>query len=164
MAGIIQDKMNPAQKQAPKFDHGAELQKMRSNMPPKMRNAFDRVVLAGQRIMYGKETKQVVEQFLSHDMPVANKLGEGVANLVVMIDNKANGAIPKDVLIPAGTVLLFDAADFLKQTGETISAQDIGKAYELMFYGIFEAYGGKPEQVDAVFDKMGQEHASKAGA
>jgi len=134
------------------FDHSKELAKMVSAMPPKMKNAFERVVLAGKKILYSKETQQMVDEFLQGDLPVANKLGEGVANIVVMIDNKANGAVPKDVLIPAATVLLFDAADFLKRTGETVTSEDIGKAYELMFYGIFSAYGAQPEQVDAAFD------------
>lgn len=153
MAGLIQKNM---------FNHSKELAKMVSAMPPKMRTAFEKVVLAGKKVMYSKETQSVVNQFLDADMPVANKLGEGIANLVVMLDNKSNGAIPKDVMIPAATVLLFDAADFLKQTGEKITAADIGKAYELMFYGIYMAYGMQPEQVDQVFEKMGA--GAKQGA
>lgn len=153
MAGLIQKNM---------FNHSKELAKMVSAMPPKMRTAFEKVVLAGKKVLYSKETQSVVSRFLDADMPVANKLGEGIANLVVMLDNKSNGAIPKDVMIPAATVLLFDAADFLKQTGEKITAADIGKAYELMFYGIYMAYGMQPEQVDQVFEKMGA--GAKRGA
>lgn len=147
MNGMIQKNM---------FNHSAELKRMRSSMPPEMQRAFDRIVLAGQKILYSKETQPMVDKILNADIPVANKLGEGVANIVVMIDNQANGAIPKEIMIPAATVLLFDAADFLKRTGEKITAEDIGTAYELMFYGIYSAYGINPEQLDAIFQKMGE--------
>ena len=178
MAGIIEQQMHPEsgeseqvesqesqqmQGQEPSedhggqgFDHSAELKKMRESMPEKMRNAFDRVVLAGQKILYGKETQDMIDEFLNQNAPLEEKLGAGVANIVVMIDNKANGAIPKEILVPAGTVLLFDAADFLTQSGEKISTTVIGKAYEIMFYGIFAAYGAEPQQVDAAFGDMEQ--------
>lgn len=148
MAGIVQQNM---------FDHSKELARMRSIMPEKMREAFDRIVLAGKKVMYSKETAPMVDQYLSSGASTAEKLGGGVANVVVMLDNKAQGAIPKDILIPAATVLLFDAADFMRRTGTKVTTEDIGKAYEMMFYGIFEAYGMKPEQVDATFDRMEQD-------
>jgi hypothetical protein len=153
MAGIVQKNM---------FNHAKELDKMTKMMPPKMRQAFERIVLAGKKIMYSKETQPVVDKFMNSDAPVAEKLGLGVANIIVMIDNKANGAVPKDILIPAATVLLFDAADFLRKTGETVTVSDIGNAYEMMFFGIFQAYGMEPDQVEQVFDKMGGQ--SQVGA
>lgn len=148
MAGIVKQNM---------FDHSKELARMRSIMPEKMREAFDRIVLAGKKVIYSKETAPMVDQYLSSGASIAEKLGGGVANVVVMLDNKAQGAIPKDILIPAATVLLFDAADFMRRTGTKVTTEDIGKAYEMMFYGIFEAYGMKPEQVDATFDRMEQD-------
>ena len=148
MAGIVKQNM---------FDHSKELARMRSIMTDKMREAFDRIVLAGKKVMYSKETAPMVDQYLSSGASTAEKLGGGVANVVVMLDNKAQGAIPKDILIPAATVLLFDAADFMRRTGTKVTTEDIGKAYELMFYGIFEAYGMAPEQVDATFDRMEQD-------
>lgn len=149
MAGIVQQNM---------FDHAKELAKMRQSMPEKTRQAFDRVVLAGKKILYSRETRGMIDKFMQIEAPIAEKLGSGIANVVIMIDNQANGNIPKDVIIPAATVLLFDAADFLRQTGEQISTQDIGKAYEMMFYGIYSGYGIKPEQLDATLNKMGENH------
>lgn len=148
MPGIVQQNM---------FDHSKELARMRSAMPPKMRDAFDRIVIAGKKVMYSKETAPMVDQYLNSGASTAEKLGGGVANVIVMLDNKAQGAIPKDILIPAATVLLFDAADFMRRTGTRVTTEDVGKAYELMFYGIFDAYGMKPEQVDSTFDHMEQQ-------
>jgi hypothetical protein len=153
--GLIQKAQQT--QQGPGFDHSKEIQKMVSVMPPELRKAFEQVVKAGQTIMYSPETREEIMQFLTSDAPIEERLGMGIANLVIMIDNKANGSLPKEALIPAATVLLFDAADVLKQSGEQISAEQVGMAYEMMFYGIFEGYGIKGEQADAAFSGIEQD-------
>lgn len=159
MEGLIERNAAPggAQPGGPQFDQNAELAKMAQAMGPEREDAFRRVVLAGKKILYGKESQGVIDQFMATQAPIEEKLGTGIANLVVMIDNKAQGNIPKDVMIPAGTLLLFDAADFLRQSGEQISVEQMGSAYEHMFYGIFAGYGAQPEQVDAAFDQFAQQ-------
>lgn len=153
MEGIIERNAAPEQS-GPQFDQNAELAKMAQAMGPEREDAFRRVVLAGKKILYGKETQGMIDEFMATDAPIEEKLGTGIANLLILIDNKANGNVPKDVMIPAGTVLLFDAADFLRQSGEKITVEQMGSAYEHMFYGIFAGYGAQPEQVDAAFDQF----------
>lgn len=154
------DKMNPGlieRAQASKtVDHSAEIKKMVAAMPQQLRPAFQQIVEAGKQILYGPDTRQAVTEFLMTDAPIEERLGNGIANLVILIDNRANGNLPKEALIPAGTVLLFDAADVLRQSGESISVDQIGKAYEMMIYGIFAGYGMEPDQVDAAFEGMAQ--------
>lgn len=153
MKGII-ERNSPQQGGEQQFDQNQALDEMAANIPPEMQEAFKRVIMAGKRILYGKETQQEVQQFLATEAPVEEKLGAGVANIVIMIDNQAQGNIPKEVIIPAATVLLFDAADFLAQSGESVTVQQMGAAYEIMFYNIFAGYGVPPEQMDAILDEM----------
>jgi hypothetical protein len=164
MAGIIERNAAPegmeAEAPAGSFDQNAELAKMAQAMGPEREDAFKRVVLAGKKILYGKETQGMVQEFMATDAPIEEKLGTGIANVLVMMDNQAQGNIPKDVMIPAGTVLLFDAADYLRQSGEKISAQQLASAYEHMFYGVFAGYGSSPEQTDAALDDFA---ASRGG-
>lgn len=157
MQGLIERNAAPEAGQGPQFNQNAELARMAQAMGPERQEAFQRVVLAGKRILYGKETQGMIDEFMSVDAPIEEKLGSGIANLLVMIDNKAQGNIPKDVMIPAGTLLLFDAADFLRQSGERISVEQLGAAYEHLFYGLFAGYGAAPEQVDAALDQFGQQ-------
>jgi hypothetical protein len=145
------------EKQGGGFDQNKEIEKMVSVMPAETKKAFTQIVKAGQTIMYSPETREEIMSFLATDAPVEERLGSGIANLVIMIDNKANGALPKEAMIPAATVLLFDAADILRQSGETISVEQMGSAYEMMFYGIFSGYGMEPDQVDATFDGIESE-------
>lgn len=152
MQGIIERTAQP-QNGMP-FDQTQELERMAQTLGPEREDAFKRVVMAGKRILYGKETQKMVNEFLETEAPVAEQLGAGIANLVIMIDNQAQGNIPKEVIVPAATVLLFDAADFLKQSGQTITVQDIGAAYEIMFYNLFSGYGVPPEQLDMIMDEV----------
>lgn len=143
------------------FNHAQEVGKMIEVMPPEMKVAFQKVVLAGKKMLYSPDTREMINEVLNSEAEMGEKLGAGIANLMIMMDNQAQGAIPKDVMIPAGTVLLFDAADALKQSGETISSEELGQAYEIMFYNIFAGYGAEPEQVDQVMDKMGQQYGGE---
>ena len=144
------------------FNHGDELAKMIESMPAEMRKAFQQVVMAGKKVLYSQETAPIIDEVLNAEGSIGEKLGAGIANLVVTLDNKANGAMPKDVIIPAATVLLFDAADALAQAGMKIATQDIAVAYETMFYSIFQSYGAAPEQVDQVMDRLGQDQQAPA--
>lgn len=143
------------------FNHAQEIGKMIEVMPPEMKQAFQKVVLAGKKMLYSPDTREMINEVLTSEAEMGEKLGAGIANLMIMMDNQAQGAIPKDVMIPAATVLLFDAADALKQSGETISAEELGQAYEIMFYNIFAGYGAQPEQVDQVMDKMGAQYGGE---
>jgi hypothetical protein len=149
--GLIQQAQ---ESNAPKFDQGAEIGKMIEMMPDDMRQSFMQVVKAGKTILYSPETRQDIQDFLAQEAPIEEKLGMGIANLVIMIDNQANGNLPKEVMIPAATVLLFDAADVMRQAGEKITPEQMASAYEMMFYGIYAGYGMEPDQVDSVFGEM----------
>jgi len=149
--GLIQKAQEDA---APKFNQNDEIGKMIEMMPDDMRQSFMQVVKAGKTILYSPETRQEIQDFLSQEAPIEEKLGMGIANLVIMIDNQANGNLPKEVMIPAATVLLFDAADVMRKAGEQITPQQMAGAYEMMFYGIYAGYGMEPDQVDSVFGEI----------
>ena len=124
-------------------------------MPPEMRDAYQRVVVAGKKMMYAPETAEAIHGIILDDkIPMANKLGEGVANLVVMMDNQGNGTIPKDVLVPVGVTLMFEAADYLFEVGMEVTEKDLSDAMEMMVYSIFEAYGVPQAEVDKIIDKL----------
>ena len=126
-------------------------------MAPEMRDAYERVLTAGKKMMYAPETAEAVHGLILDDeVPMANKLGEGVANLVIMMDNQGNGTIPKDVLIPVGVTLLFEAADYMFECGMDVTDQDLSDGMEIMVYGIYEGYNIPREEVDQVVDKLAE--------
>lgn len=135
--------------------HEDELANMVKVMPPQMRDAYQRVVVAGKKMMYAPETAEAIQGIVLDDqVPMPNKLGEGVANLVVMMDNQGNGSIPKDILVPVGVTLMFEAADYLFEVGMEVTEKDLSDGMELMVYSIFSAYGIPEDEVNKTIDKL----------
>ena len=145
--------------------HMDELEKMRNLLDGNLGDAYDRVLTAGMKMMYSKENADTIHKLITDEqVPVANKLGEGTANLLVMMDNQGNGTIPKEVLVPVGVALMFEAADYLFEIGVDVTDADIGDALELMIKGIFTGYGIDPDQMDKIIDDMGKKLGFEDGA
>jgi len=137
--------------------HMDELEQMRNLLDGKLGDAYDRVLTAGMKMMYSADTSQVMQQIvMDESIPIANKLGEGIANLLVMMDNQGNGTIPKEVLVPVGVALMFEAADYLFEVGIEFTEEDLGDALELLIRAILIGYNIDPSKLDAVVDDMGK--------
>lgn len=137
--------------------HMDELEQMRKMMDGKLGQAYDRVLTAGMKMLYSSEASEMVQNLIMDDkVPVANKLGEGVGNLMIMMDNQGNGTIPKEVIIPVGIALMFEAADYLFEVGVEVTEDDLGKAIELLLTTVMTGYGLDMAKMDAVIDDMGK--------
>jgi len=137
--------------------HMDELEQMAAMMDGKMGDAYDRVVTAGMKMLYSPDNAKMMQEIIGNDeVPVANKLGEGIANLLLMMDNTGNGTIPKEVLVPAGVALMFEAADYLFEIGVEITEKDLGQGLELLIKGVFVGYGIDPAKMDKIVDDMGE--------
>jgi hypothetical protein len=137
--------------------HMDEMDRMTQLMDPKTGEAYDRVVTAGMTMLYSEENSDMMQKILMDDeIPVPNKLGEGVANLMVMMDNQGNGSIPKEIIVPAGINLMFEAADYMHEVGIEVTEADLGAALELLIKGVLVGYGIDPAAMDKVVDNMGE--------
>lgn len=144
--------------------HMDELAKMRKLMDGKQGDAYDRVVTAGMKMMYAPDNAEMIQGLIMDEqIPVANKLGEGIANLLIMMDNQGNGSMPKEILVPVGVTLMFEAADYLFEVGVEFTEDDLGKALELMINGVFVGYGIDPQQIDKIVDDMGKKLGFEEG-
>ena len=145
-------------------EHMDDVASMKNRMDPRQAKAFDRIVVAGVHTLYSEQAADAVKQLvLDKEVPMKNKLGEGVANLIVMMDNQGNGSMPKELLIPAGIAIMFEAADYVYECGFDVTEDDLAGGMEILVYGIFEAYGIPREKVDAVLDDMAQKMGFKEG-
>ncbi len=136
--------------------HMDELGQMTSLMDPKMADAYDRVLQAAMKMLYSKDNAEMMQQIILDDnVPIENKLGEGIANLLIMMDNTGNGTIPKEVIVPVGIAVMFEAADYLFELDFKVTEDELGKALELLIEGVLVGYGMDPKQVMAVVDDMG---------
>jgi len=147
------DKMNPAtgpEGQAQPFDSTEIRQGLRENVPPPMREAYDKVVTAGMKIMFDKSTHHLLLEQMQAEGEVSDKLAEGVAALMAMMLKNTKGAFPQQLIIPAGIELMLHAADFIAQGGgETVTAEDMGAAVQKFVFKLFEGTGVKPDALMA---------------
>lgn len=123
-------------------------------MPPELQNAYERVVVAGMKLMFSKETHKYMLKQLESDAPMSEKLGNGIAELMIALFLQSNRTMPPQVIIPAGTELVVQAADFIKKSGlAKVTNRDIGDGIQIMMSQVFRQFGIDP---DKLFQKIGQ--------
>lgn len=145
------------------FDSTEIRQGLRENVPPKMREAYDKVVSAGMKIMFDKKTHHLMQEQMQGEGPVDDRLAEGVAALMGMMLKNSKGAFPEHLIIPAGIELMLHAADFAAQAGgERIDGNTMGSAIQKFIFNLFSGAGVKPEMLMAGIDKI--EGIGKGGA
>lgn len=120
-------------------------------IPPNLRDAFERVVLAGMKVMYSPETEELVSEAMNAPGEVWKKLGEGVAGLMMLLDKQSGKGIPQDVIIPAAIELVSEAADHMNQTGQAVSPDDLKTATQYAAILIAKKFGANDEQITGMF-------------
>lgn len=157
--GIIQDQM--ARPEGEELTPEAVSENIQ--MPPELQEAYDRVVLAGMKIMFSKDSHKLMLKELQKPGPVGQKLGQGIAGLMLILVKESNNSIPPAVLIPAGIQLMMQAVDFMRQTGmEKVTNQDIGDGMELMIMTLMEKFGASPEKVQQMLNQFDNQNVQAA--
>lgn len=125
------------------------------NVPPELQEAYERVVLAGMKIMFSEKGNKLVMDQLDEEGPIADKLGKGVAGLLLQLYKMSNQSLPLEVIIPAGIKLIGEAADFaMRASDQEISKADIAKAMEILIMVLLQKFGVDPEQFDAMLNQF----------
>lgn len=157
--GIIQDSM--ARPEGEELTPEAVSENIQ--MPPELQEAYDRVVLAGMKIMFTKDSHKLMLKELQKPGPVGQKLGQGIAGLMLILVKESNNSIPPAVLIPAGIQLMMQAVDFMRKTGmEKVTNQDIGDGMELMIMTLMEKFGASPEKVQQMLNQFDNQNVQAA--
>lgn len=172
MAGLIQDNMPQPEGQAPQAGGaGGKMDAATVNanikVSPEMQDAYDRVVLAGMKVMFDKKTHEMAMKGLEGEGPISDRLGTAITALIALLMKQSNGTLPPAVMIPAGTNLLMQAADFLRETGQDISDEDIGEAMSVMIESMMDMVGMSSEKLMKLvgdYDQSKVQQAQGGGA
>ena len=130
-----------------------EIQKhIMGKMPENDRDAVRRVVLAGMKVLFSKEThNQIFDNIRPEDqVPLEDELGAGAANLMMMLYQESKQTMPQQAIIPAGAILLARACEFIHQTKIAPVTDDIYAEAMQMFTVV-------------MYDKFDPNFRSKAG-
>lgn len=103
---------------------------------PKDRESLDRIVIAGQKVMFSKETHKYMLDMLNAQGDMADKLGIGIVELLGLLFQQSKGGIPPHLAIPAGSILLVKACEYVEKTGGEINSDIFADANQMMVTGI----------------------------
>lgn len=116
-------------------------------IPEQARDAVQRVVAAGMKVMYAPEMRQEIIKEVQSDAPTAQKMAESVTGLMLMLDRKSQGGIPLQAIFPAAMELLGEAGEVLSAAGEPVTQADYNEAAQMLFINIGRKLGASDEQM-----------------
>tara|TARA_R110000868_G_scaffold99049_2_gene272760 strand:- start:870 stop:1370 length:501 start_codon:yes stop_codon:yes gene_type:complete len=133
------------------------------NVPPELQEAYERVVIAGMKVMYSKESHRMMLKELQKEGPLDQRLGQGVAGLMLLLFKESNETMPPEVIIPAGVQLLMEAVDFMRNTKLANPTNgDIGNGMQIMITIILEKFGVSPDQMEQMLNQYSNENIPAA--
>ena len=164
MPSILQNSGNPqanagqapaGQGQAPAGDR--ELTQGDEQSTPEEQDFYERIVLAGDKIIFGSEEarKSIVEKMKVDAQEPAKALADATALLVIKLDEQTGGSIPEAVILPAAAELLEHMTE-LADSLELFPIDDavVNRAGQVMVGNLSEAYGVEPQDLQAMVDSV----------
>ena len=124
-------------------------------LPSQLRSAYERVVMAGKKILYSEQMAPQIQQLLQAPGDMGQKLGTGVAALMALLVDKANGTMPPQLILPAATELVAEAGAFLKDAGAKVTDQDIAEGMAVMVETILSKAGVSLDQLPEMLKQQG---------
>jgi hypothetical protein len=157
--GLIQDEMGRPEGD----DLTKESVEENIKMPPELQEAYERVVIAGMKVMFSKESHKLILKELQREGPMDQRLGKGIAGLMLLLVKESNNTIPPEVIIPAGMKLMMEAVDFMRETGlgQPTNAE-IGGGMQIMISTILEKFGIAPDKMEQMLNQYSNENIPAA--
>ena len=121
-------KAAPAEK-APAGKTSPEAIRAGLHLQPKEAAQLDRIVLAGRKVMFAKQSHKMFLEQLDGPGDIAQKLGQGVAGLMGLLWQESRRSLPPQLLIPGGMVLVAVAAEQKVFTPEKPGIMAFGVAH-----------------------------------
>lgn len=137
----------PLAQQATQQAAGFKKPDISAMIPPESKDAVDRVVAAGTKMMYAPEMRQHLQEAVQSQDPVPKKLAENTVGLMLLLDQKSQGKIPLDAMFPAAMELLGEAAEVLTTVGQDVTQEDYNEAAMMMFAIMGKKLGATDEQM-----------------
>src|SRR4030067_1101253 len=123
-------------------------QGIEATIPPEMKGAYERIVIAGLKVMFDEKThKMMLDQLKSSDDIVKN-VAEGIAGLMAILYRESKEKMPIPAAIPASFVLMTKALDFAERTmGVEITPDFLAQATQATAEAVLEKLGISKEMV-----------------
>jgi hypothetical protein len=135
------------------------------HLTPQQQNQLQRIVLAGQKVMFDAKTHKMMLDQIKAPGNIAQKLGQSIAGLMGLLWQESRNSLPPNLMIPSGMVLMAHAAKFMNQAGQTVTPTDFAVATKVMVTAILKAGGVDPDKLAEYGGKgIGKESAAQPAA
>lgn len=140
---------DPAAAEQPQAVTPQNFTKVAESLPENLREPFQRLVKAGEQVLYSEQTQELVEQEMSREgVPVHQKIAEGVAGLMGILNQQAKPGVPPELMVPAGIELIANLSDALRQSGrEEVPEEEERAAMQLYSVIMFKGMGASDDQI-----------------
>lgn len=122
---------------------------------PASQAAYEKVVLAGMKVIFDDKSNQQVLQTLQQGDRPDTALANVTVSIITELDRQSQGKIPEDVIIPAAMEILSELGDVAQKAGlfEVDDSTMTGAAQQTVMK-LLEQYGVQPQAVQAVMAKL----------
>lgn len=121
---------------------------------PQDRQAYDKIVMAGKKVMYSQQTHQELMQGLDQEPNKIKAVAEGIVGVLGMLFKQSRNTMPVTPMIQAGMTLMLDALDFLEQAGMIqVREAELDAATKSYMDAIMPKVGITPQMMQGVLSK-----------
>lgn len=132
---------------------------------PRLRPVVQKVVKAGEQVMYSPQTQKLLIQQMQGGGDPAENVGSGIAKLMAILMNQSHGTIPMQAAVPAATILMCDGLDFLEQAGDVqVTPEFLAACTKEMGSAILQVFGVSPEKIQQYMQGQGGQGAPAGDA
>jgi hypothetical protein len=125
---------------------------MEMKLPENLKEGWNRVIAAGMKFLFDKQTNSMINDYLDGEGDMPTKLGEGAAGLIAFLDKESRGAVPKELVIPAGIALMIEVVKYVQKSGDEVTTADFAQAIQIFMEKILGVYGATPEQFEQTLE------------
>lgn len=124
------------------------------SVKPADRNAFERISLAGMKVMFDKKMHQTLMQGLSESPDKINTVAEGIVGILSLLYKESRNTMPVTPMITAGMALLLQALAFMEDAGMLqVDAPALEQATQHYVETLLPKLGITPEKMQEIMAK-----------
>lgn len=128
--------------------------KIDGSVKPDQKDAYQRIVLAGKKVMFSKEMNAQLLAGLQDAEDVVGTTVDGVIGILGLLFKQSRNTMPAAPMVMAGQMLLLEALDFLEQAGMLEVTPDVlAQATQQYLNTMMPKIGLTPERMQNVLGK-----------
>jgi hypothetical protein len=128
---------------------------------PEEQEAYEKVVLAGMKVIYDKSnTGNVVDRLKAGADTPAKTLADTAVMIMTTLDEQSQGTIPDAVIAHACDAIMTELAEVAnKSKAFEVTDKVFGQARQMMLIGLSEQFGDDQEGMSQLMSKTDPEQA-----